>query len=85
MPHQNADGGGGNSPLKKRPASSQAILVFALELVAVGIFTVLAGISHDVGKIVIIFMVGLWLIYLVTNSGVVAGINNALTTVVKGG
>jgi len=74
---------GGTAP--KRPASSEAILTLGLEVLAVGIFTVIAGISHDVGTIVIIFMIGFWLIYMITNSSVIAGIGAALTRVAEGG
>lgn len=42
-----------------------------LEFVAVALFTVLGGISDQFGKIVMIFMVGLWLIYIVTSPGAI--------------
>lgn len=81
-------GGGGSvgtAPAVKRPASSEAIMTLGLEILAVGIFTVMAGISHDMGTIVIIFMVGFWLIYMITDSAVIAKIGAALTTVAEGG
>lgn len=43
-----------------------------VELAAVGIFTLIAGISNDVGTLVVIFMVGMWLIFLITNPAVSA-------------
>lgn len=63
---------------KQRNPQEEAILTLGLELLAVGLFTLIAGASDDVGTIVIIFMVGLWLIYLVTNSKVIAGLEAGL-------
>jgi len=77
--------GGGGTAAKKRPADSEAIMTLGLEILAVGIFTILAGINHDMGTIVIIFMIGFWLIYMITNSTVIAKIGAALTTVAGGG
>jgi hypothetical protein len=76
---------GGMGKKAKRPAGSEAIMYLGLEILAVGIFTVLAGISHDMGTIVIIFMIGFWLIYMITDSAVIAKIGAALTTVAEGG
>lgn len=73
---------GGTAP---RPAASETILTLALEFLAVGLFTLLAGANDDVGEIMILFMVGLWLIYLITDSKVVAGIGATLTRVANGG
>lgn len=42
-----------------------------LEFVAVGLFTVLGGISDQFGKVVLIFMCGLGLIYVVTSPGAI--------------
>lgn len=55
-------------------ATTDAILGVAVEGLAVGLFTLVAGASDDAGTIVIIFMVGLWVIWLVTNSGTVSRI-----------
>lgn len=60
-------------------------MMVGLEILAVGIFTVLAGISKDFGKIVITLMVGFWLIYMVTNASVIAGVGNAFSKVAGGG
>lgn len=65
----------------KRPADSSAILELALELLAVGLFTILAGTNDDIATLVILFMVGLWLIWLIQNSSVVSGLENMLGSV----
>lgn len=81
----NAATPGGGAPPVPRAPSSEAILLLGLEILAVGLFTVLAGISHDAGTIVIIMMVGFWLIYMITNSSVIAGVVKAFNTVAEGG
>jgi hypothetical protein len=58
-------------------------LVVGVELLGVGLFTLLAGASDDAGNIVIIFMLGLWLIYLVTNPGVIAGLDRGLQNITQ--
>jgi hypothetical protein len=78
-------GGGSTGTTAKRPAASETILTLALEFLAVGLFTLLAGANDQSGEIMILFMVGLWLIYLVTDSAVVAGIGATLTRVANGG
>lgn len=63
---------------QKRPAASEAILTLALELLAVGLFTIIAGTSDDMGTLVVLFMLGLWVIYLVSNATVLSGLESAL-------
>lgn len=60
---------------------SDVILKVGLELGAVGVFTLIAGASDDAGSLTIIFMIGLWLIYMVSNSGVIAGFSRAITNI----
>lgn len=57
------------------------ILVLAIELLAVGIFTLLAGISKEWGRAVVIFMVALWLIYLITTFPVLTHLGSALQNI----
>lgn len=57
------------------------MLVIAIELLAVGLFTLLAGISDEWGKIMVIFMVGLWLIYSVTTFNVLERLGLSLNNV----
>ncbi len=83
------DSAGNTPPSDKKIAtitagSSSSLLVLAVELLGVGLFTLLAGASDDVGHIVIIFMIGLWLIFMVTDSAVIAGLGRGLSTVAKG-
>jgi hypothetical protein len=68
----------------KRPANSDALLMLALEILAVGVFTVLAGTSNEMGTIVILFMIGLWIIYMVQNSAVIAGLEKGLEAASNG-
>jgi len=58
--------------------TSSVVLQVGLELTAVAVFTLIAGSSNDAGSIVVLFMIGLWLIYMVTNAGVISGISNAV-------
>jgi hypothetical protein len=63
------------------PSSSSVILNVGVELLAVGLFTLLAGASDEAGNIVVIFMIGLWLIWMISDSSVVASIGRALNNV----
>ena len=64
-----------------RTAPSTAILSFGLEFIAVALFTVIAGTSDSMGTLTVLFLVGLWLIFLITESGTVSTIETALTSV----
>lgn len=61
-----------------RPVGSDALLQLALELLAVAVFTLIAGASNEIGSLVVIFMVGMWMIYLIENSKVIAGLERAM-------
>jgi len=63
---------------KKRPADSEALVQLALELLAVSLFTLIAGASNEMGTLVVLFMVGMWLIYLIENSKTIAGLEKAM-------
>lgn len=52
--------------------TSTGIIVFAFELIVVGIITLLAGINDAMGKAMVIVMITFWLIYMITNSAVVS-------------
>lgn len=69
--------------MAQRSSSSEAVLAVFLELLAVGVFTLLAGAGDEAANIVILFMVGLWMIYLVSDAGVIAGIGNALQALIS--
>lgn len=88
MPQTVGSGGGGmniitiaktGGPL----SASQAILILGVELVGVGLLTLLAGISNDVGNIIVLLMIGFWLIYLIVDSTVIGGIGNMLDNIAK--
>jgi hypothetical protein len=61
--------------------TSAIVLQVGLELTAVAVFTLIAGSSDDAGSIVVLFMIGLWIIYMVSNAGVISGISNAITNI----
>jgi hypothetical protein len=63
---------------KKRAADSEALVQLALELLAVSLFTLIAGASNEMGTLVVLFMVGMWLIYLIENSKTIAGLERAM-------
>lgn len=62
----------------KRSAASEAMLEVMLESLAVGVFTLIAGVSADAGKLALVFMSGFWLIYLITNASVIQKLESAL-------
>jgi len=68
----------GKKSTKKRANDSEALVQLALELLAVALFTLIAGASDEVGKLVVIFMTGLWMIYLIENSKLIAGLEKAM-------
>lgn len=61
-----------------RNAQSEAFLEVFLESLAVGVFTLIAGVSVKAGKIVLVLMTGFWLIYLITNASVITRLEKAL-------
>ncbi len=63
---------------KKRANDSEALVQLALELLAVALFTLMAGAGDEMGTLVVLFMVGMWMIYLIQNSKVIAGLEKAM-------
>lgn len=53
---------------------SNTVLSTAVEVVGVGILALIAGANDDVGKLMVIFMVGLWAVFMVTNPNVISKI-----------
>lgn len=62
----------------KRAADSEALIQLGLELLAVSLFTLIAGASNEVGTLVVLFMTGMWMIYLIQNSKTLAGLEKAM-------
>lgn len=56
--------------------SSDIILALIVESVGIVILALLAGTNDDLGTVVIVFMVGLWLLFLFNHQGVQSYINN---------
>lgn len=67
---------------KPRPPASDALLMLALEFLAVGLFTLIAGSSDEIGTLMTLFMVGLWLIYFITDSGVLLKLEKSLEVLI---
>jgi hypothetical protein len=61
-----------------QPVGSDALIQLGLELLAVSLFTLIAGASNEVGTLVVLFMGGMWMIYLIENSKVIAGLEKAM-------
>lgn len=68
---------GGKQPAKKS-AGSDIVTTTAFELIAVGLMALLAGVSDDVGKVVVVVMTGFLIGWLIINAPTLAGwIKNA--------
>lgn len=57
------------------------VLTVGIELLGVGLLTILAGASDEFGTVVVIFMVGLFMIWMISDSSVLAKIGNAFQNV----
>ena len=66
------------APAQQPVFGHSIFVIIALELLAVGLFTLLAGISDNFGTLVVIFMVAMWLIYVMANAKVVSTLGGAL-------
>jgi hypothetical protein len=66
-------------------SSSDVILDTATEIVGVGLLAILAGANDDVGKLIVMFMVGLWAVFMVSNPGIVAKIASFPANAAKNG
>jgi hypothetical protein len=55
-------------------AAPDPLLTVSVEIVGVGLLALLAGASNDVGKLIVVFMAGLWAVFIVTNPAVIARI-----------
>ncbi|HEY6020714.1 MAG TPA: hypothetical protein VIY48_12710 [Candidatus Paceibacterota bacterium] len=62
----------------KRDPIPEAMLTVMLEVLAVGLFTLMAGASSEMGTLMIVFMTGFWLMYLITNASVLQKLEEAL-------
>lgn len=61
---------------KKTIQSSDIVFALIAEGVGIGFLTLLAGSSEDVGTTIVVFMVGLWLLFLFNHQGVQSYITN---------
>lgn len=58
-------------------------VVFALivEGIGVAVLVVLAGINDDIGTVLVVFMIGLWLLFLVNHQGIQGYVTNVFANV----
>lgn len=63
----------------QRPAASATIVAVSMEFLGLGLAVLVAGINEQVGKVMVIFMVGLGLLLLVREADLIAGIGNVFT------
>lgn len=61
---------------KQTIQQSDILLALIVEGVGIGFLTLLAGISEDVGTVLVVFMVGLWLLFLVNHQGIQGYVTN---------
>lgn len=69
--------------MAQRPIASTVIVTLLLEFLAVGIFALIAGTDDRVATIVLLFMFGIFLMYIMTNEKTVAGLSNAIVELTK--
>lgn len=60
---------------------SDIILALIVEGVGISFLTLLAGTSDDVGTTIVVFMVGLWLLFLFNHQGVQSYITGLMSNV----
>lgn len=68
--------------MPKRPEASTAIVMIAMEMLAVALFVLLAGISDKFGKAMVIVMSGFWLLALLMNPRAPLDLANAIVVLV---
>lgn len=66
---------------EKLTGPSAAALSVGVELLGVGLLTILAGASEEAGSVVVLFMIGLWLIWMISDASVLSKLGNALSNV----
>jgi Ca2+/Na+ antiporter len=54
--------------------STDSILTISVEIIGVGLLALLAGADDDMGKLLVVFMAGLWAVFMITNPQIVAKI-----------
>lgn len=56
--------------------SSDIVLALIVEGIGIGFLTLLAGTNDDLGTVIVVFMAGLWLLFLFNHQGVQSYITN---------
>jgi hypothetical protein len=81
--------GSGGKPknTKPGPTTTQAhdvLLALLIEATGIVIVVTVAGISDSVANLMLVFAIGLWLVFLVMNAETVAGFTSKLTNIESG-
>lgn len=79
-------------PKKTKPATTPksitdahgALLAILVEAMGIVVVVTVAGISDSVANLLLLFSVGLWLLFLVMNADTVASFGNILTNIEQG-
>jgi hypothetical protein len=61
--------------------SSDIVLALIVEGIGLGVVTLIAGISEDVGTVMVVFMIGLFLLFLINHQGIQGYISNVMGNV----
>lgn len=61
--------------------SSDIVLALIVEGTGIAFLTLLAGTSEDVGTTIVVFMVGLWLLFLFNHQGISSWLANVQSNV----
>lgn len=62
-----------------RPAASAAIVTVSIEILVLGLMVLAAGTNRNLGKVLMVFVIGLGVLAMVAESNTIAGIGNVFT------
>lgn len=63
------------------PSAGQAFLTVGLEIIAVSVFGIVADINDEIAGVIMVFMVGLWVMWAISNATSIHGLSNVITEV----
>lgn len=66
-----------NKPPAKKP-QHDALITVLIQLLGVGTFALIAGVSEEMGKIVVIIMAGIMIVWAFTHADLMKGLVNKL-------
>lgn len=84
-PQPTGNSGGSKAKTSKTTtASHEALLAILIEATGIVIVVTVAGVSEPVANLLLVFSIGLWLLYLVMNADTVAAWTYKLTNIESG-